>query len=421
MSDLLFLIVLLVFIIIGFYQPVVAMMGYIWVDLVKPQSLAYGFMSGKPLSMVIAMACLLTLFFNMKKLNKMSDKRILILLCLFATWITVTTITSLFPEVAWVKWDWAFKTIVVAAIIPFTIKTKEDLEAFMWVFIASLSFFTISAGVKTFLGGGGYGARLISGGDNTGLSESSTLALAAVMSLPILVHLFSNSLLMKNTKIYKVFVFALICTSILTVMGSFARTGLIGLAVFAFFMFIKSKKKVRVLTLFIVLGALIYNLAPDAWFARMSTVENASEDSSALGRIVVWKWTAAFATEHLFGGGFHAYLANSGLLNLYHDNENIVFGTSAKAFHSIYFEVLGEHGYIGLAIFLSIIGSLFLKLKKISKTKVDLWEGDLSKGLTQSLWIFCICGSFVGVAFQPLLYILTIIVISLSNLKNINE
>lgn len=421
MTDLMFLVVFLVFVVVGLSHPIVAMMGYMWIDLVKPQALAYGFLSGKPLSMFIAIACMLTLIINSKKHNTIENKKIMILLWLFAIWITITTITSMFPEHAWLKWDWAFKTLIVSAIIPFTIKTKEDIEAFMWVFIASLSFFTISAGAKTFMGGGGYGAQLISGGNNTGLSESSTLALAAVMTLPLLVHLFSHSILIKRNLIFKVFVFALMATSIFTVLGSFARTGLIGLAVFAGFTFIKSKKKIRALILLFCVGLLIYNIAPDAWFDRMSTVENAEEDSSALGRIVVWKWSADFATQHLFGGGFHAYLANAGLLDLYHDNPNITFGTKAKAFHSIFFEVLGEHGYIGLCIFLSIIGSLFLKLRSISISKVGLWEGYLSKSITQSLFIFCICGSFVGVAFQPLLYILAIIVISLANLKSKNE
>jgi probable O-glycosylation ligase (exosortase A-associated) len=421
MTDLIVAFILLVFIFVGFSRPNIAIMGYVWIDLVKPQKLAYGFIAGKPLSMIIAVVCILSLIFNYQKLNKLENKKITTLFFLFAIWITITTTTSLFPDYAWVKWDWAFKTVLVAVLIPFTIKTREDLEALIWVFLASVAFFTISAGVKTALSGGGYGARLISGGDNSGLSESSTLALVAAICLPLLVNFINNSLLMDKTKLYKLFMLALICTAVFTVIGSYARTGLIGLFIFSYFMFIKSNRKVAVLFSLMVAVLLIYNFAPDTWFDRMGTVETASEDSSALGRLVVWKWTTEFATTHFFGGGFHAYIANAGLLNLYHDNPKVIFDHTAKAFHSIYFEVLGEHGFVGLTLYLTILLALYIQLRKLAKDKTDKWKAELAKSLTQALYIFCACGAFVGVAFQPILYILAAFVISLSNLKTTNE
>ncbi|WP_019028742.1 putative O-glycosylation ligase, exosortase A system-associated [Colwellia piezophila] len=421
MTDLIILFTLLVFIIVGFAKPQIAIMGYLWIDLVTPQKIAYGFMAGKPLSMVMAIVCILSFIIHLKKLNSIENKKVIVLLFTFAIWITLTTSFSLFPEQAWAKWDWAFKTIVIMALIPFTIKNNKDLEALIWVFLLSVAFYTISAGAKTALGGGGYGARLISGGDNNGLSESSTLALVAVVCLPLLVHFFNNTLLLRRTKSYQVFIFALICTAIFTVIGSYARTGLIGLALFGYFMFIKSKHKFGGLMLLLIGAGIVFTFAPEAWFNRMGTIENSSADSSALGRIVVWKWTVEFASSHIFGGGFNAYLANLGLLDLFHDNQNISFAAKAKAFHSIYFEVLGEHGFIGLAIYLSIILTLLSQLKKIAKTRTCQWELGLSKALSQSLLLFCVCGAFVGVAFQPIFYILTAFVVSLSNIRYTNE
>jgi len=417
MTDLIIAFILLVFIIVGLSRPNVAIMGYIWIDLIKPQSIAYGFISGQPLSKVIAIICILSILFNIKKLNKLKDIKITLLLLLFAIWVTITTSFSLFPDVAWLKWNWAFKTIIAAVVIPFTIKDKKSLEALIWVFLASVSFYTISAGAKTMFGGGGYGARLISGGSNFGLAESSTLALAALICLPLLIHLLNNTLLMNKTTYYKIFIFALLLTSILTVIGSYARTGLIGLFIFGCFMFVKSNQKFKVIIVLSFLSVLIYSLAPDTWFERMGTIGTASEDSSALGRIVVWKWTFDFAKDNFFGGGFHAYIANAGFLNAYHDNPHVIFDETPKAFHSVYFEVMGEHGFFGFALYLSIILGLFMQLRKVVKNSKDSWEVELSKSLSQSLYIFCACAAFVGVAFQPIFYILAIFVISLSNLR----
>ena len=67
MRDLILLTVLAVIIFNGFKAPFVMLLGYVWVDIFSPQTLAYGPLSRVPLSLV--MACL-TIFVNLRATEK---------------------------------------------------------------------------------------------------------------------------------------------------------------------------------------------------------------------------------------------------------------------------------------------------------------------------------------------------------------
>ena len=154
----------------------------------------------------------------------------------------------------------------------------------------------------------------------------------------------------------------------------------------------------------------------------MSTITNASEEGSALGRIVVWRWTIDFAAENpIYGGGFNAYMANKGVLHLYHDEQgtSVDYQENGKAFHNIFFEVLGEHGYVGLILYCSIILVSLLLNRRLSKNnKVDLWVQDLAKTLNLCIVIYCTCGMFIGVAFSPWIYLFMGLTVALQNVVN---
>jgi hypothetical protein len=70
--------------------------------------------------------------------------------------------------------------------------------------------------------------------------------------------------------------------------------------------------------------------------------------------------------------------------------------------HSIYFEVLGEHGYVGLAIFVALLGAAFLTASKtifMTRRHAELrWAADLARMLQVSLIGYAIAGAFLTLA-----------------------
>ena len=128
----------------------------------------------------------------------------------------------------------------------------------------------------------------------------------------------------------------------------------------------------------------------------MHTIRTYEEDASAMGRINAW-WTAVnVARAHVTGAGFDMY-------------SPVIFSRFAPdprdihAAHSIYFQVLGEHGFIGLFLFLAIWWSVWRMARSITNYKSTdpnlLWAKQLAAMCQVSL-----VGYFVGGAFLSLDY-----------------
>lgn len=402
MSDIFVFFVMLLFFLYGLTRPAVAFAGYVWVDTVVPQKVVFGFMSGKPISMVMAILCFFSLVIGFRKLKFPNSSAHLFLLVFFLIWITLSTYQAVFPAHAWLKWDTSFKTILMSILMLFAVTNRKQLELVVVVLVCSIMFFMISAGLKTATGGGGYGAVLIVGSNNTGMSESSTLAGFAVLVMPLLIFLKDHSLLFPMLKGKKWIWYPALLLAFASVVGSTARTGLIALAAYLGknMMAFKNILKVGVASALCIFVLAMF--APSSWLERMNTLNNVEGESSAMGRVAVWKWTIDFVSERpFFGGGFESYLANYGKLGDYVNG----FDFGAKAFHSIYFEVLGENGYVGLFVYLLIILLSVLLNRKIYRMRqCDEWSVQFARCLNSAIFIFCIAGAFIGIAYRPIIF-----------------
>jgi probable O-glycosylation ligase (exosortase A-associated) len=421
MADIFILFIFLFFLFFGITRPYVAFCGYIWVDIFNPQKISFGFLSTLPMSLTMGLICFCCLLFNMQKIKKPSNFKIIGVLVLFAAWITITTVFSYFPIWAWFKWDVAIKTMLMTILFCFVINKKEQLELCFATFALSASYFIVTSGTKTILGGGGYGVNLITAAGNSGISESSTLAMVAVMLIPMVLFFKRNTLLFSSLRNKKFVWFVPIIFIIACVIGTQARTGLVAFVIFVLLKVATSSNKFRNITLLSILAVFAFSfVVSDDWKQRMGTINNASADASASGRMLVWQWTFDFAKSHPVGGGFNAYLANGGLWQAYADVP--IEGEKPKAFHSIYFEVLGEHGFMGLFLFLTFILLAWLSNKQVIKNSMNSekgqWLNECGTMLNHSIIIFCISGAFIGVAFQPFIYYLVAFSIILKKIEH---
>lgn len=406
---------------LGFAAPFSAALGYVWIDIVKPQTLAYSIINGAPLALIsVIFTFVLYLTKDRKAVPKFDS--IMFLIGFFAFWITVTTTFS-FPELqvlAWFKWKSSFYSLLFALFLPFIFRTRIQLEALLLIIIFSASTIFFSAGIKTALGSGGYGQLAIMGQQNTGLSESSTLAAVCVMLIPLMHYCIKNSLIFPQNKLSKLFFLGLIVLALLTVVGTSARTGLIAIIVLAASYILRSKKKLFVVLLMPIVFVIYENidLSSTIWGGRMATINTYDADSSALGRIAVWKWTLDFVQENPLGGGFNAYLLNRiATVNEQGISYYAPGILKGKAFHSVYFELLGEQGYIGFFVYFLIIFLTWMKLYQIKKKFQGVqgfeWLCDLSTHLRDSIVIFLSAGAFIGIGYQPYIFYLIAITMSL--------
>lgn len=394
---------------LGVSAPFVLTLGYVWVDTFQPQNVAYIILNQIPVAMVMGAAAVLAYFV----LDRRSPPRFTLASALqlaMALWVTLTMLWAVAPDPGWDKWDWAFKSILFSAFIPLVIRSRVQIEAFAQTYVFALAANFLPFGVKTMISGGGYGQNLGLLGGNSGLAEGGLLSTICLMAVPLALFLGRHGQLMPKSKLAPLAYLGVAGLAVVTALGTFERSALIGLVVLGGYMFSRSQHKLRFGLLLVVVVVVGFYATSDRWTARISTIGEYNEESSALTRILVWKWTLAYAATHPLGGGFMAYLINHVEL----PGGKVEFG---RAFHSIYFEVLGEQGWVGLGIFLGLAGTTIFGLRRMAKRTRKVphlaWCAEMSDALQSSLLVFLTAGAFVGIAFQPMFWYFIAMSISL--------
>jgi putative inorganic carbon (hco3(-)) transporter len=388
---------------LGITTPFVMTLGYVWVDTFQPQSVAYFILNELPVAFIMGAAAVLTWLL----LDRRSPPPLmLVTVCMvaLAIWMTAALLWAELPDRAWAKWDWAFKTVAFAAFIPLVIRSRVQIEAFAQTYVFSLAANFVPFGLKVLLSGGGYGTNLGLEAGNSGLAEGGYLSTVCLMAVPLALFLGKHGKLIPRLPMMHLAYGGIAMLALVTAIGTYERSALVGMVMLGLYMFIRSRRKLLFGSLIAVAAIAVVVLAAKSWDARVSTIDQYNTESSALTRLLMWKWTLGFAAAHPFGGGFDAY-GTSVIMMPPDDLHPGGYLQIGRAYHSIYFEVLGDLGYPGLIMFLVIIGSSLFSLIRLSRKcrKIPdlVWVADMSDAVQSGMLVFLTSGAFVGLAFQP--------------------
>lgn len=392
---------------LGCLAPFVMALAFIWVDLFRPQDVSPALGNLLPFSLTTA-ALTVGAYLVLDRKNPPRLGLLTALLLVWAGWITLTTTWAQFPTSAWWKWDWAIKTILFTALLPFVFRSRIQIEAALLVILCCIAAHLTPFAIKSAVDSGGYGRSLGLIPTNAGWGgEGSTLGTYAFACLPLVTYLQRHSLLMPARGVLRWVYLAAPGIAVIGAFGTFARAALIACFIWAALAWWQSRHKLMVAVMMVAGAAAVVPLMGDAWMARISTTFDPRQEQSANTRLQIWAWTIDLANRHPAGAGFMAYLGNRFEMRTA-DGQEIV--EEGRAFHSIYFEVLGEHGWIGLAIFFAIFAVFFLDMWRIRRRVRDrpdlAWLGDLARALSHGILIFMAGAAFVNIAFYPLHYYL---------------
>jgi len=124
-----------------------------------------------------------------------------------------------------------------------------------------------------------------------------------------------------------------------------------------------------------------------------------------MGRINAWGMAWNLASDRLLGGGFEIY--NLGVFGRYAPDPTYFQGA-----HSIYFQMLGEHGFIGLGLFLLLWFLVWRDASWIARqaqSRNELrWASDLARMIQVSLVGYAVGGAFLNLAYYDVPYYLLI-------------
>jgi probable O-glycosylation ligase (exosortase A-associated) len=388
---------------IGVAAPFVMTLGYVWVDTFRPQEVTYIILNELPVALIMGAGSFLTYL----ALDRRSPPPLMlqsVLQIAMAIWMTASLLWAEVPSRAWDKWDWAFKAMVFAAFVPLVIRSRVQIEAFVQTFVFSLAANFVPFGIKVLISGGGYGQNLGLLSGNGGLAEGGYLSTVCLMAVPLALYLGAHGQLIPRIPMIRVAYIVVATLAVVTALGTYERSAVIGLVVLGIYMFLRSRRKL-VFGLFAGMATVaIVAGSAASWNQRISTIGEYQSDNSAYVRVLVWQWTLGYVATHPLGGGFDAYVINT--INVPPDEANPGGSVQiSRAYHSIYFEVLGELGWPGLAMFLVVAVSSIVSLIRLSSKCRKLpglaWVADMSDAVQSGMFVFLSSGAFVGLAFQP--------------------
>lgn len=379
----------------------IAVLLWTWVSVMNPHKLAWGFALDMPFAAAAALAAFASLPFNRERLHFPRDKAVIALL-LFIVWTAVTTAFAFYPAPAFDQLIKVVKIQVMTLVALAAIRERKHIELFVWVNALSIGFYGFKGGIFTITSGGASRVWGPSGGFIEGNNE---IGLALIMVIPLLNYLR----LVTKQRLLRWLLLATMLLSAVAALGTQSRGAFLAIAAMAFVLWLRSSRKFTSATFIVAISLALLAFMPDTWTERMRTIQTYEQDSSAMGRINAWQMALNLANDRITGGGFVV-------------DEPAVFARYAPvphdlhAAHSIYFQVLGEHGWIGMALFIAVGFYAFVaasQVRKQAREQADtLWLYHLA-GMTQVAMVgYAVGGAFLSLAYFDLPYNLLVIIVA---------
>jgi putative inorganic carbon (HCO3(-)) transporter len=402
MRDIALTLVVLSFIPLILSRAWLGILAMAWIGYMNPHRLCYSFAFSFPFFSSIAALTLLATFISREPKRIPLRREVFVLLAL-VLWMNVTYLVALNPQGAALEWKRTMPTMAFMFMTLVLINTAERIIALVWVIAASFSFFAVKGAVFAALTGG---TGMVLGPESTFIEDNNHLAVALSMTIPLLrfLQLQAKSWIMR----FGLGVVMICC--VISIFSTYSRAGFISVGIVAVVMWWNSRRKLLLGLAVPAVALILLVLMPAEWVDRMNTIKAADEDASTLGRFNAWRFAFELAKARpLTGGGFRSFTPE--LFYRYApDPEN------HHAAHSIYFEMLGDHGFVGLGLFLTLLFLTLLSasgIRKRARRRPELlWASDLSAMVQTSLVVYMIGGASLSLAYFDLPYHLVIIVVA---------
>ena len=365
-------------------HPWIGIMTWTWVSLMSPHLQTFGFMLDKPVAMIVGGATLLGVLVT-KDPRRMPMNPPVALLMMFTLWMVITYFFSLVDTTENLgQLDKVLKINLMTLVAIFVISSRRQVDILIGVVVLSLAFFGVKGGIFTILTGGGFRVR----GEGGFIGGNNEVGLALIMTIPLIYYL----ILVTQRRMLRWGLWGIAVLNVIAALGTQSRGALLGILAMTMAFILRSPKPGRLILPIIGLGLFTLVFMPETWWARMDSIGNYQEDQSAMGRINAWTLAFNIAKSNFFGGGF--YLETDEIFRLYAPNPDFI-----AVAHSIYFQVMGQHGFFGLLLYLGFWLSVLTTgwwIGRNARTPADL---ALARMVEISLVGFAAGGAFLNLAY----------------------
>ena len=345
---------------------------------------------------VIAIVTCLAWLFSRTEPKQLPLTPLVILTLSFSVWITFTSVFALGPaDEVWDKWITVQKILFMCLVGYALTTTRERLNQLIWAVVLTIGIWGVKGALFAILHGGGE----IHGPDGGMLASNNDFGLGLVVMLPLI---FYQRYLATNRHVRRgLLLMGFLVT--LAVFFTYSRGALVGVCAMGVVFWLRSRAKFVTGLLVAALCFSIYAVAPEKWFNRMGTIETYQEDESAMSRLWLWQISLRIAELHpINGGGFKVTFSPSVTNNMLRGTD-LARMTKPRAAHSIYFDALSEHGWVGLFLFLMILGYSWVNcawLTRHSRNRPDLAWANMLGRMGQAVLVgYATAGAFASQAY----------------------
>jgi probable O-glycosylation ligase (exosortase A-associated) len=385
----------------------VAVLLWTWFSVMNPHRLAFGFAFDAPFAAIAAGAALISLLVAREK-SKLPIYPPVVVLILFIVWMCITTAVAIYPEPSFDELKRSLKIQLMTLIAFAALRERLHIHAFVWVNALSIGFYGLKGGIFTITSGG---TNRVWGPAGSYIEGNNEVGLALILAIPLMYYLrlHSSNVWVRRGMLILMFL------SASAALGTQSRGALLAIAAMGIVLWVRLPRKFVGTLVMAIATVVLLALMPETWEARMRTIGEYQSDGSAMGRINAWIMAFNLANDRPIGGGFS--IITDELFAKYAPDPFDV-----HAAHSIYFQVLGEHGYFGLALYL-LLGYLAFRMAAQVRNLTrgvaeDRWIYDLVGMCQVSLVGFAVGGAFLSLAYFDLPYnVLVIIVCSMRYLR----
>jgi len=383
------------------FSPYFGVLMWTWVAYFNPHRFTYGVAYNFPVATVIAIPTILGAIFTRQRNRRFFTLEFALLLALWG-WFGFTTYHTVHDPVfaghaddTTTEMIQISKILLMAVMCIVLVNSEKKLRTLLIVTSFSFGALAIKGalfGVRT------AGEFRLYGPPDSFVEDNNMLALAMNMVLPMMFFLART----ETRRLLRRFLWASFFCGIVGVLLSYSRGGLLGLAAALGMIAIKTRRKALAGVLLTAMAFLVLTFAPAAWMDRMSNFFHGNLDESAELRLNAWQFSWTLASQYpLTGGGFETFTPE-----LY---DRFTPSLRFAGPHSIYFQMLGEQGFVGLGLFLSLVIAMWFsagRLRRLARGQPGLgWVETYAHIIQCGLAAYLVCGTFLARAYFDLFYL----------------
>jgi len=377
--------------------PFVGALVFGWISFMNPHVEVYGFAQNIPWAYISVLILLVGCLFGREpRFFALNGVTVSIVLMMILVSITSQTAIGL-PLLVDDMWLRVIKIYVSVLLIAALLTDRWRIHAIIWLFVLCIGFYGVKGGLFTLATGGGF---MVLGPVGSMIADRNHLAVALLTTLPLMNYVRLHS----SHRMTRLALLIAMPLTLVSAIGTGSRGALVSALALGAVMWWRSRAKIQTLLAAAVAGVLIFSFMPDSWHERMSTMRDYKQDSSAANRVVMWEVAIKIAQSRPFvGGGFKA-THSPDVMQRYAPE------VTPLAPHSIWFEVLAEHGFLGFVVWFSgILWAIYytFRVTSLAKGRPELlWAYDLARMAQVSIVTFCTGGTFLSLPYWDMFWML---------------